>query len=294
MMKYIGILLGLNVVAVAGYCLLAGTSEPKRVATFSGIGLLIAALLVAGDRWTSFKIAGLGEIKASVETAQAGADRVKAIQTEVESQRDSIAMIVRDANQARDDIQRIEKASKDAQQKSAQLERVVGDAEKAQADLKQLAAFNLLLTRMNNDDRAAFDELLTTAASGQTPFRELATSAVINVASNMGGFVFVQDWALYHFEPKTADLPHYAAFLTVSRPDIQVQALDALWAEDRFPKSERLAFVISVMKRTPSIRVLVATCRIVNAEAKINKNIIAWRDYVQWWDINHAKYEQAP
>jgi hypothetical protein len=98
------------------------------------------------------------------------------------------------------------------------------------------------------------------------------------------------------FDPEKASLPEYGAFIHASlqRADYQLAAIDRLWLQDRFSKYEKLEFLIGEIQSTTSIRVLEQTCRLANSEAKIDKNILAWGEYVKWWAENQGKYRPLP
>lgn len=292
-MKQLGILLLINVVLVAGYCCFATAVDIKRILGFSSVGFLLGICLIIGDRITGVKVSGVGEVTAAAEQrAVKGAANIEAIERDVESQRNSITMIVRDANKARDDIARIEQYATTAKKKAEEAETASTKAIDSQVTLSRLSDFNLLLTKVNNDDRLAFDQLMTVANTGESPLKEIALQAVINVATNRGLVLDINeaDWPRFKFAPTTATLTEYIQFISSGRPDTAASATRKLWAQERFAKRERLDSLIQIIQSTRSIGVLEAACTSLNSEAKVQKNILAWGDYVQWWAANKQKF----
>ena len=295
-MKNVGVLLLINVLIVAGYCLFATTTDAKRVWLFAGLGLFAAIILILGDRIATVKVRGVGEITAAADRAVASADRIGAIERDVVNQRDSIALISRDAVNARDDISRISGFAAAAKAKTDELEKVVAMASKSSDDIKRVADFNLLLTRLDIDDRPAFDQLIDAAENGAEPFRSLATQALVKETTTnyiVGGIGENALPALpTPFYPKTATIAEYHEAIDKNTPDIASVILGAFWRQDRFSKYDKLGFVINVLALTRSIRVLTDACRILGAESGLPVDTIHWKRYVDWWTKNRLKYSE--
>lgn len=253
------------------------------VASLCGLVLVGAAIGGAKEIWGTAKL---------FYQAKEDTNAIAKLRADIQAQHDSIAMVVRDANKARSDIDRIDGYARTAKSKAEEAEVAAKNANASQAELSRLSAFNLILTRANNDDRKAFDELLRIANTPDHPYKEIATSAVVSVVSNSGLFLSISegDWIKFSFDPKTASLEDYRVLMMRSRPDVQASALDALWAQERFSKFEKLNFSAETISQTQSIRVLMDACQKVNSEAKLDKNILAYPLYLQWWAVHQSDY----
>ena len=96
------------------------------------------------------------------------------------------------------------------------------------------------------------------------------------------------DWSKLGVDPNTIDFEQLKIIFE-SRPTFdQPIILDGIAGLDRLPKAERLTFFRDVIQTTKSLIVLHAACFAMNKEAKIDRNIIAYRDYLQWW-VEHIR-----
>jgi len=241
---------------------------------------------------------GIRKIISPFVRATQDASEVAKIRKDVEQQRDAIALIARDANTARAEMSDIAALSKAAK---AQADEVLASgkvvqhlAEEAAESVRQISTtsdFAFLLARASADDRNAFDELLALAEQPSHPFHELAQAAVVRIAGDFMTSPTLKphiDWAKVGVDPNTVDFEELKAIFA-SRPKFdQPLILDGIANLDRLPKPERLTFFRDVIKSTKSLIVLNAACFATNKEAKIDKNIIAYRDYLVWW-VDHIR-----
>ena len=244
------------------------------------------------------KLPGIGEVTAATTKAIADAEHIDKIRGEVEAQRDTITIIARDANKAREDINRVDNYAKIAKGKSEEAERAATAAVASQQELDRIMSFSLLITRANNDDRTAFDHLLKLANNNDPIFGALSMRAALGIVTSRGLMVSLSDSDLprFDFTPQTATLQEYENFIkTYSlRPDVATGALVSMWNQERFSKQEKLNFLIDQINKTPSIRILESSCNLVNSEAKLDKNILVWHLYPQWWNENMNRYASPP
>jgi hypothetical protein len=254
---------------------------------------LLAGLVLLGNAAD-----GIRKIVSPFFRATQDASEVARIRKEVEQQRDAIAIIARDANAARSemsDIAALSKAAKTQADEVLASSKVVQHlAEEAAQSVKQISTtsdFAFLLARASADDRKGFDELLALAEQPSHPFHELAQSALVRIAGDFMTLPVLKpqiDWSKVGADPNTVDFEELKAIFA-SRPTFdQPLILDAMANLDRLPKAERLTFFRDVIKSTKSLIVLNAACFAMNKEAKIDKNIIAYRDYLVWW-VEHIR-----
>lgn len=184
----------------------------------------------------------------------------------------------------------VDALAKEAQKKVVELEVITAKATTAQEQLSNIADFNLLLTRANNDDRAAFDRLWQIYQQGAEPNASIARQAVAKIATD-AQFNFEVKLDKIRFDPASASIGDYAALLiSGQRADFIVTAIGKLSAQERFTKKERLQVLVDTIAKTNSVRVLHSACITLNNEAKIDKNVIAWPLYIEWWEKNRGNY----
>jgi hypothetical protein len=298
--RYFGILLIFNVVAVAGYLILSTGSDPKRISVVAALGIIAGVLILIADRITTFSNPLLGKFTAATEQAEAGAARVKAIEVQVASQRDTMDGLVRDASRSRDEIGRVEELASGAKEKADELGRLTADASANVAAQKQITDFSLILIRFRNDDRLAFDELIGISRNGHEPFKTLAEQALVsylNAGSVLGVGLGTNSLRQLPtpFDVNSASMAEYRDAILGNTPEISVTILDASWTQARFSWRERLGLLVDVVQTTKSLRVLLDALMYLEKEARLGVGARDWPAYVEWWRQNQSqpKYSKS-
>jgi hypothetical protein len=100
-------------------------------------------------------------------------------------------------------------------------------------------------------------------------------------------------WGNYALDPKLDEMEKllkiYPSIPSVLRPNY----ISQIWSQERFPKQRRMDFLYEVIKSDRSLRALDRACTLMNKEAKINKNILGAKEYLQWWQDSRAKYDEG-
>jgi hypothetical protein len=293
-MKYIGALVLINIILISGYFTFFTQVSGKRIAIFGTIGIFLGIAIMLSDRITGVKVSGIGEISTAVEKATSGAEEVEKIRADVEKHRDTIALIVRDANEARNDINEVAEISAEAKAKAEKIAEVLSEAQRALQEIKTVSDFSLLLTKASNDDRTAFDSILEIAKNRNHQFYSLANQALLQIITDpqvTGLLTYRIDWGKDHnLDPNTAT---WEEFLEVYRKEIPFRwpsVLSTMWKQDRFAKSKRIEALYDVIKTTISLKCLHKACKLINEEAKLDKNILAYDEYLRWWEQNRVEY----
>ena len=228
--------------------------------------------------------------------ASSDATEIGRIRKDVEQQRDAIGLISRDANNARVEIEKVAELSQKAQQRAdeatdqtTQIRKLQGEAKDVLEQIRETSDFSFLLARAAADDRKAFDELLRHAEQAGNAFHDLAVSAIVRIAGDLGSSLrFGIDWKLIGIDPATTDFEEFKEIFRARPAFDKPGILLELWHQERFSKFDRLSFLRDVIKSTDSILVLHAACQAMNEEAKINRNVIGYAQYLDWW-FEHAK-----
>lgn len=293
-MKFLGGLLLINVIIVSTYFIFASQVSISRIAVFGAIGLFFVILLMFYDRITGVKVSGVGEITTVVERAIADAEEIEKIRKEVEKHRDAITLIVRDTNTAREDLEKVRLLSNDARGKADELAKVLAQAQETLEDIRTVGDFGLLLMKVSNDDRPAFDSLRDIAGDWKHRFCAIAKQALIKIITDpqvTGLLSYPIDWQKdYGIDPAKATLEQLVEVYTKEPPFRQSTVLLAMWDQNRFPKSKRLQVLYEVIQTTPSLRCLHCACDLMNKESKVGKNILAYDEYLKWWEENRLVY----
>jgi hypothetical protein len=175
------------------------------------------------------------------------------------------------------------------------LQNLVAEAREALSDLRSNANFNLLLTKANNDDRAAFDEIVDISRKPGS-FQSLAVSAINRIVMDIDPMVSVRidpnvPWDKYHIDLSKSSLQELLALYTSIPSLYRPRYLSDLWKQERFARGALLQMLYNVIQHESSLRALHRACVLMNQEAKINKNILGAHLYLLWWEQNKLRYE---
>jgi hypothetical protein len=234
--------------------------------------------------------------------ASTEASQVAEIRKDVERQRDAIGVIERDANAAQARIEEASRISKIAQEKaedvvrrSDEIQQLANKAASAVETIRTTSDFSFVLAKAAADDREAFDDLIAIFGQPSHKFQALAQSALLRIVGEDGSKLQLEpDWQKHiGVDPATADFAEMKEIFE-SRPMFDKAAvLRAVWNQERFPKYDRLTFLRDIIVKTPSISVLAAACRAMDGEARIHKNVIGYREYLEWWAEHIRDYTPA-
>jgi hypothetical protein len=73
-------------------------------------------------------------------------------------------------------------------------------------------------------------------------------------------------------------------------PFYRPAVLSALWESERTTKKEKLDFLAAVIRGDDTLRAVERACRLMDQEAKLNKNVLGATEYVEWWERNREHY----
>lgn len=237
--------------------------------------LLVPFKTIAFQNFTGTEAERLAQLALKLNDIQKGLESLNSNQSELKAK-----------------TEQINTYASEAKHKTEELERIVTKASTAQASLAQISDFNMTLTRANNDDRAAFDDLLKLMHHENDSNAALAKQAAVKIATDISGVLtFDTDLLKVKFNAGTALVSEYREFLAnAPRPDFAATAVSKIMDQERFRKKIRLQLLVDIISETKSIRVLHAACMALNREAKIDRNIIGWTEYIVWWASHENDY----
>lgn len=302
-MEYIGYAVLVSTIIITGYCLLKTKVDQKRVIGFALFSAFVGFGIMFRDRVTNIDIPVFGnKITIAVNRAIAGADQVEEIRKEVESHRDSIAMVVRDANKSQEDIDQIRVLSGEAKTKADQIDEALKKAEASLVDIQTISILSTALASVKNDDRSAFDALIDFVSMKREPFSEVARKALLNIVEDFEKtdvkdlYKYEIYWDKIPLDPIKASLEDFMKTcksdqLWGGRTTWLPTVLETVWGQERFSKTEKLEFLIDIIKTTKSLRVLRKACQLLDQEAKVGENVIGYKAYIVWWEKSKDLYK---
>jgi len=190
----------------------------------------------------------------------------------------------------------VEKLSQQAKKQVTEIKSLVDDAKQSLDSIKSLSEFSLILLKARNDDRSAFDVLREIAKKQEHRFYSIANQALIQIVTDpqVTGLLDYQiDWQKEHnIDPAKASMKDFTSVFNKEISIRQPNVLVDMWKQERFSKSEKLQTIYEVITTTSSLRVLRQACQLIDAEAHLNKNIIAYDLFIEWWRKNKASYQE--
>lgn len=313
MIQLVGILIILNTLVVSGWLLATGHPFPKTLVALCSVACGVGLALVFYERGFDLNLIGNTKFRVAAQQAVADANEIAKIRERVENQSATVDLAVKkaaeaeraveaDANQIAEIKKRVEAQSvavDSALKKAADVEQVAKDlseknlrAEESLSRMERTNEFMTLVTKAQNDDRSAFDQLLLHRRT-KGPFQDIAVRVVQELALELTQVIRTDppvNWKDIGVNPQSATLDELsAAFRKVVRA-FQPAYLRDVWRQDRFTKAERLQFLCDVIGSTSSLRTLQAACALMDTEAKIRQNFLRAEAYQQWWDQNRSAY----
>jgi hypothetical protein len=158
------------------------------------------------------------------------------------------------------------------------------------AKLKDIADFSLLVLKAQNDDRNAFWQLVVISRSSH-PQRELAgliapqclNQCVLNkqiLERTDLGLLFKE----IPFDPTTASLHDYSNALVMAPHLACYGLLREMYHENRFRLDDRLETLAWVIRTSTSLLALEEACSLMNEQAHIGRDLMAFKEYLDWHD----------
>lgn len=223
-----------------------------------------------------------GTIKATANSASNYLADIQSISHRIEGQRDTIDAAF--ANAAA------------AQRASSNANEQVDLAQMQLEIMKTNADFLQLMTRAYADDRVAFDRLVDLRFSSNPEISKSANN-VVNMIVNLLDINFklaknnlTANWKGIGIEPSTNSLQQLEFLYPFETAGAKKFLLEYIATSERFPKAERLDFVIKALQDDSSLSIKNQACEIMNDESGLGKNILGAPDYITWWKNNRLAY----
>lgn len=238
----------------------------------------------------------LSKASKAENTANAAATDITGIQTRVKTQEASISEVASSAIEAKQKLALVQELLNKTQMDVKMATGAVGQAEIDLKRVREASEFGMLLVRASNDDRKAFDMLRTYAVSPGHPLRKLSSETIELIIDKMYPPVRLLQpdreiaWDQFGVDPSRLTSKAFYNFYKSSSVYWRPSLLAYFWKSDHYSKFEKLELTYEVIKTDDSLNVLDGACRFMNAEAKINKNILDATEYLRWWEGKRSNY----
>lgn len=278
MLKLAGLVLVFNGALAAGYLYFELKKPIKESLFLFGAMALTGVILLLNERITEVTIPGLGSIKAAAQQAVADATEIAEVRKRIESQSATVDLVAKQASETK--------------ALSEQLAQTLEAANKKLAELEEVTSFAVMVAAAQSDDRVAFDRLLVFANTKDHPLAakaKQAWAAVLdehNPAMIRSGFPV--NWKP-GIDPAKLTLKQIAEGYGSTQPFERPGLIEYVWGRTDFPKRDRMAFLIEVVKKDPSLTAVEYAGRTFCGAAGLNLKPLAVEQMLAWWKENHDK-----
>ena len=302
MTQVTGIILILLSIGILIYWLAIGRRS-KPLLKF--VCVFIAAtgfLLILKDKLVEVTLKDWLTIKTSAAEATADAKTIADIKKQVVNQRATVDLVATEAQTAKNLSEEASNKVTLAEQKLKDLDDSI---QKANDSLKKLDAateFSLLVSKAQNDDRAAFIQLANIGVSTNSPFAQSAKSLANTILHEVETETIIEDstvtihWDLYGRNPDTDSLEQLEEFYS-AHPDselIRFNVVKQIFNSSRFSELERFDFLAKVLRSDNNLKVMQLAVNLMTPKSKIRLNFIGIDSYLQWWAKNRSNFTNTP
>lgn len=297
--ELVALVIFLSVVIFTLYMAVKKKIDAKLTSIFLAFSLPIGIVISNYDLVKKLKWMGF-----DLETFEKGVTTIKEnaleeIRTEVENHRGSINLLIRDADKARVDLNKVEELSREAKTKVDEIGGVLEKANEAMVSIRSISDFSLILIKASNDDRSAFDKLLDIYHASNNPLSKIAYNAILKIIDDLIIELDVSIvkhkilWDKTNIDPNTSSLQIFELALNSDKVSFfyKPELLENIWGQNRFKEGEKLTFIFNIIKTTTSLRTLYRACTTVESVAKLEKNLVDYTAYIEWWEKNKDLYK---
>lgn len=297
-MKLIGILLIFNTLILTIWWVCTDHSYKTWAFFVSLVAIFVGVYFTLQDRAIEITIKNVGTIKAAAEQAIVDAQAVADLRNRIESQSATVDLVAESATKAHKLIEELSKKNSTAEGKIDELESAGLVIHKTLADLQETAKFFSLVVAAQNDDRAAFDELVLWVNNKASPFWQHAADALVRIRTDFGGVIERGHMNVQWPEgtnPKQLSLVRLQQVYKNSVRIYKADIVQTVWRSDVIDKKDKMAFFVNILRNDESLGATFAAGKyFVNA---VSDPDLTWSPFsikplLDWWDSNKDSIAQ--
>jgi len=288
----IGVLIIVNVIVLTAVWILNGNPHKTWAFAFCLLCIFLAHQFVFPDRNVKFNVLK-GSLESTLQRAEADADEIAKIKKRINSQSATIDLAVERASRALKTVAELETKTQRAEANLQKTQKALATAERNLKSVDTLLSFQTLVTRAQNDDREAFDEIVKwQRAEGNTiPMQDLLDTVRIHlrlehITQLRTGITFKNFRWKEDADPSTLSLAQIASDFSNEKATWlgQPGAVVYIWNRDDFEKEDRIKFLIDVLKEWRSLKAVNLAGKFLTEEAKIEWQPFFIEPFVEWWE----------
>jgi hypothetical protein len=168
----------------------------------------------------------------------------------------------------------------------------------ALADVRTATDFALIVSKAQNDDAVAFNQLQQIANSGSSSFAQSANDIARTIIQEVETYARTMeqdtivsfDWHTAGIDPSKASLQQLTDFYSSNSFDMlgRFNAVKQVFNNTRFPEQERFDCVALILQTDKSLRVRELCCDLMDTKANSHLNFTQMSSYLQWLMQNRS------
>ncbi|HCE42845.1 MAG TPA: hypothetical protein DET40_04805 [Lentisphaeria bacterium] len=293
MWKLIGFLVIVNAIIVTGWWVTGDHQYKGWASSICIVSIFFGIFLMLQERVVEVSVNKVGSIKAVVEQATADAKTIADIKRSIEAQRSTVDLVAKEAADAKKLVDDVALKNAKAEEKLATLDKAITNGDKAVKQLQDYSVLTSTTMAAQGDDRRAYDQLWAWSKDESCPFKNQAGRAVMGIMEQNDNLRLIPGikWT-EGVDPKTLSLVRLVEeYFKCADPKLRMGLISYIWDNrSDIPKKERVEFLVEVMRKDPSIRVINFTGGYLAVATGDGFKPLAIEEHLKWWDANKGKF----
>lgn len=281
-------------VIVAAFIVFHRANAKKAAGVLMVTMIFVGLLLVMHDKLAEVTLAKIGTFKLLRDQASADAGVIQSLKSRVENQSATIDAVAAQAKNAAGLSDKAATQVNAADQKLADLNATLSTAKVTLENLQKDADFVRLIQQAQNDDRVAFDELVSIARDKNNPYSKRAIDAFDVIVDAHSQPIFVTNLSVPWspgIEPATLSFDNLkSAFRTAPAP-VKPALIEYIATHKDIATIDKLDFLMDVIKTDASLKAVEYAGRYFDQATNQKTNPLAVDDLSKWWIEHRTEYE---
>jgi hypothetical protein len=268
-MKILGIVL---IVLGFGSMFWCAVVNHQNKGLITGIGLIaifVGVFSVLNYRVTEFTINNIGTIKAAADQATTDANAIAELRKRIESQSATIDIVAQSAQKAHKFIE----------------------------ELRETAEFTSLVAAAQNDDRAAFEELLYWVNKKESKYWQHAADTVVRIRTNYGGPIepgYMNISWPKEINPKKLSIKHIKENYQKTNRIYKTDLVNTVRESDAIIKKDKMQFFANILKKDNSLHATFYAGKYfveLASDPNLKWNPFSTTPLLNWWAAHKSNFD---
>lgn len=294
MLQLVGLFIILIALSATAWWVSRKKGANVPVITVCCLAIFAGIFLIINERAVEITIKNVGTIKAAAQQALVDAQQIAEIRKRIEAQGATVDLVAKEAVDAKRLTEELSRKNELAEKKLKELDSAVKNGSSAVEELQAYTKFNSTVLAAQSDNRPAFDQLVKWTKDKSRPFSAAAEQAWVAVMDShespfmSGGFKVPWKEGV---DPSKFSLSDLKTNFLSEPQHVRLAILEYIWHRQDFPKKERMAFLVEVMRNDTSLQIVEYAARYFKEESKDNFKNLYIDGHFKWWEDNKKRIE---